>query len=66
MKADDKGDKMLSSFEAAAQLGVTPKTVKRMAQRGELPAQRIGTRWKFRAQDIAEYLERARVKPSAE
>jgi excisionase family DNA binding protein len=63
MKADDKGEAMLSSPEAAARLGVSPQTVKRMAQRGELPAVKVGKRYKFRPVDLAAYLDRARVKP---
>ena len=37
-------------------LGVSPKTVKRMAGNGEIPAFQIGNRWRFRASELDEYI----------
>lgn len=34
---------------AAELLGIHPKTLREKAKAGEIPAMRIGTRWKFRA-----------------
>ncbi len=43
--------------EAAKMLGVTPRTVTRLAERGEIPGFRVGKLWKFRPSDIREYIE---------
>ena len=48
---------LLSDVEAAAFLGgLHPKTVQRMARRGQLPAYRIGRYWRFRASELDEWL----------
>ncbi len=41
-------------------LGVTPRTVIRLAERGEIKAFRVGELWKFYASDIREYIEHQR------
>jgi excisionase family DNA binding protein len=41
---------------AAKILGVCVRTVKRMAERGELPAFRIVNRWRFRASALDEWM----------
>lgn len=56
-------NEMLSSTEACARLGVSASTIKRMADRGDLPAVKVGNRYKFKASDLAVYLEAARVSP---
>jgi len=40
------------SNQAAQFIRLHPKTVKRMARRGELPAFRAGNRWRFRPSDL--------------
>lgn len=47
----------IGTEEAAKMLGVTPRTVTRLAERGELPGFRVGRLWKFRPNDIKEYIE---------
>ncbi|WP_109486993.1 helix-turn-helix domain-containing protein [Occallatibacter savannae] len=48
---------LLSDVEAALFLGgLHPKTVQRMARRGQLPAYRIGRYWRFRASELDEWL----------
>jgi excisionase family DNA binding protein len=48
---------LLSESEAAKFLGgLHPKTVQRMARRGELPAFRIGRYWRFRASELDRWL----------
>ena len=48
---------LLSESEAAKFLGgLHPKTVQRMARRGQLPAYRIGRYWRFRASELNEWL----------
>ena len=38
--------------DAAKMLGVTARTVTRLAERGEIPGFRVGRLWKFRRRDI--------------
>ena len=48
---------LLTDAEAGKFLGgLHPKTVQRMARRGELPAYRIGRYWRFRASELSEWL----------
>lgn len=41
--------------------GIHPKTLQRMARRGEIPAYRVGRFWRYRASELDEWL---RVKSS--
>ncbi|MBZ5678164.1 MAG: helix-turn-helix domain-containing protein [Acidobacteriia bacterium] len=43
---------LLKTAQAAALLGVHPKTLQRMARNGEVPGHRIGDLWRFRASDL--------------
>jgi len=45
-----------SDEQAADFLGVHPKTVQRMARRGELPAFRVGRFWRFRGTELDAWL----------
>jgi excisionase family DNA binding protein len=48
---------LLSDAEAAKFLGgLHPKTVQRMARRGELPSYRIGKYWRYRASELSAWL----------
>ena len=48
---------LLNDTEAARFLGgLHPKTVQRMARRGELPSYRIGRYWRFRESELNEWL----------
>ncbi len=50
-------ESLLSDAEAARFLGgLHPKTVQRMARRGELPAYRIGKYWRYRASELSAWL----------
>lgn len=55
-------DEMLSLDAVAAKLGVAKITVRRMADRGELPCYRIGARQdrRFRLSDVEAYLVQRR------
>lgn len=44
--------------EAAGFLRVHPRTLTRMAKRGEIPAFRIGAHWRFLQKDIDEWIKR--------
>jgi excisionase family DNA binding protein len=49
---------LLSDVEAAKFLGgLHPKTVQRMARRGELPAYRVARYWRFRASELDSWLK---------
>ncbi len=47
---------LIDANAAARILAVSAKTVKRMADRGEIPALRIGNRWRFRASELDEWM----------
>jgi excisionase family DNA binding protein len=47
---------VLSTAEAAEELGVSEDTVRRMCERGELRAYRVGRAWKIRREDLDAYL----------
>lgn len=48
---------LMCDAEAAQFLGgLHPKTVQRMARRGELPAYRIGKYWRYRASELTAWL----------
>jgi excisionase family DNA binding protein len=48
---------LLNDSEAAAFLGgLHPKTVQRMARRGELPSYRVGKYWRYRASELSAWL----------
>jgi len=45
-----------TSIEAARYLRIHPRTLTRMAQRGEVPSIQIGRLWRFRRSDLDEWL----------
>ena len=49
---------LLDSNEAADLLKIHPKTLQRMARRGEVAGIRIGKLWRFRASELNEWLQR--------
>ena len=49
---------LLDSTEAAALLRIHPKTLKKMARRGEIQARRVSKFWRFRASDLNDWLWR--------
>lgn len=63
--ADDeqRAENWLSANDAGKLLGVTGKTVIRMAEKGEITGYRIGIVWRFKLSDIRAYLEAHRYGP---
>lgn len=63
--ADDeqRAENWLSANDAGKLLGVTGKTVIRMAEKGEITGYRIGTVWRFKRSDVQAYLETHRYGP---
>ncbi|MBW8268321.1 helix-turn-helix domain-containing protein [Caldovatus aquaticus] len=51
-------DRRIQIREAAALLGVSPRTVRRLCQRGELRAARVGKLWTTTVRLVHEYLSR--------
>ena len=56
--AKEAGEYILDSEEVARILDRRPQDVRRLAREGELRARRIGTRWRFRHDDVLAYLAR--------
>jgi excisionase family DNA binding protein len=48
---------LLDSDEAAALMKIHPKTLQRMARRGEISAIQIGKLWRFRASVLNEWIK---------
>jgi excisionase family DNA binding protein len=48
---------LLDSEEAAALLKIHPKTLQRMARRGEIPGIQIGKLWRFRVSELAHWVQ---------
>ncbi|MBA2680965.1 MAG: helix-turn-helix domain-containing protein, partial [Ktedonobacteraceae bacterium] len=49
--------------EAAKMLGITSRTVIKLAERKEIPGFRVGKLWKFYLSDIRDYIDRQRQGP---
>jgi len=49
---------LLDSGEAAALMKVHPKTLQKLARRGELKGIHVGKLWRFRELDIADWIQR--------
>ena len=50
-------ERFLNSREAAALLQIHPKTLQRLARKGEICAMRIGKLWRFRASDLDAWVD---------
>lgn len=53
-----KREPLLDSTEAAQLLRIHPKTLQRMARKGEIPAVQIGKLWRFRVSALNDWLEK--------
>jgi excisionase family DNA binding protein len=53
----------LSTHEAARVLGITPRTLYRFINDGDLPAYKIGRVIRLRRGEVEEFIESTRVKP---
>jgi excisionase family DNA binding protein len=53
----------LSTQEAARRLGITPRTLYRFIDHGELPAYRFGRVIRLRAHEVDEFITRSRIQP---
>jgi len=55
-------ERPIDTKEVADMLGVTPRTVTRLAERGEIPGFKVGDVWRFHRQDILDYIEEQKQK----
>jgi excisionase family DNA binding protein len=49
--------RLWSRKDVADYLGVSPLTVLRMIQNGDLPAYKVKGQWKFKEEDVEQYLQ---------
>ncbi len=54
----DPPERLIDSEEAADIIGIHPKTLQKMARRGEIRAIHVGKLWRFRASVIEEWIAR--------
>ena len=50
-------ERFLDSRQAAALLQIHPKTLQRLARKGEIRAMRVGKLWRFRASDLHAWVD---------
>lgn len=50
-------ERFLDSREAASLLQIHPKTLQRLARKGEIRAMRIGKLWRFRTSDLDAWVD---------
>ncbi len=50
-------DNLMTLAEVAAYLRLSKDTVYRMASAGKLPASKVGSQWRFRKDDVDQWLE---------
>jgi excisionase family DNA binding protein len=58
-----KQDVLMTVKEVAKYLHVVQLTVYRMIDRGDLPAIKVGSRWRIRRQDLEDHLKRSTSQP---
>jgi excisionase family DNA binding protein len=59
-------DEILTLPEVAQLLKVAEKTVYTMAQKGELPAFKVGGQWRFRRTDLDVWIDAKTRRPASE
>jgi excisionase family DNA binding protein len=52
--------------EAAQYLKVSKDTIYKMAQRGHIPASKLGVQWRFHSQKLDEWMDNQTRKPSSD
>lgn len=55
----------LSTQDAARRLGVTPRTLYRFIDLGDLPAYRLGRVIRLKADDVDAFIEASRIEPGS-
>jgi excisionase family DNA binding protein len=57
------GINWLSTADAATRLGITPRTLYRFIDEGQLPAYRFGRVIRLKASEVDEFIESCRIEP---
>jgi excisionase family DNA binding protein len=60
---DTNETEWLSTQEAARRLGITPRTLYRFIDHGELPAYRFGRVIRLRGHEVDDFIRRSRIQP---
>lgn len=55
----------LSTQDAARRLGITPRTLYRFIDLGELPAYRLGRVIRLKADDVEAFIDASRIEPGS-
>ena len=53
----------MSSKDAAQRIGITPRTLYRFIDEGQIPAYRIGRVIRLQRRDVESFIEQSRVQP---
>ena len=60
---DTETTRWLSTAEAAHRLGITPRTLYRFIDEGQLPAYRFGRVIRLKATEVDDFIESCRIEP---
>jgi excisionase family DNA binding protein len=63
MAPDNELIEWLSTAEAAGRLGITPRTLYRFLDEGQLPGYRFGRVIRLQATDVEAFIENSRIEP---
>ena len=63
MSSSSSGIVWLNTAETARRLGVTPRTLYRFIDEGQLPAYRFGRVIRLQEKEVEEFIERCRITP---
>jgi excisionase family DNA binding protein len=65
MSTSDTSDEIhwLSTADAASRLGITPRTLYRFIDEGQLPAYRFGRVIRLKADEVDTFIEACRIEP---
>jgi len=58
LESSDSGEPLLATQEVSRWLGVSPRAVRLWAESGDIPAVKIGRQWRFRRDDIRDWMKR--------
>ncbi|MGH8933562.1 MAG: helix-turn-helix domain-containing protein [Egibacteraceae bacterium] len=61
----DQDIQWLGTAEAARHLGLTPRTLYRLIDEGQIPAYKFGRVIRLKLDDIQSFIESARIQPGA-
>lgn len=65
MSASEPEIRWLSTADAASRLGVTPRTLYRFIDEGQLPAYRFGRVIRLKAHEVDAFIESCRIEPGS-